>query len=177
MTALRLRAATTDDIDQIVALVTAAYRGTGQGTGWTTESHLLDGERTDGSEVAEALAVPSARVIVAESDGTLVGVIKAERREPDGAGFGLFAVDPRQQSGGTGSRLLDEAERIARDDWGGNWMELEVLRPRVDLQTWYRRRGYRPTGKTTPFPYGDERFGIPRTGDLVFEVYRRPLRP
>ena len=175
MTVPRLRTATTDDIDDIVTLVTAAYRGTGPDIGWTTESHLLDGERTDGSEVAEALADPSARVIVAESDGTLVGVIKAERRGPDGAGFGLFAVDPTRQSTGAGSLLLDEAERTARDDWHRSWMQLEVIHQRSDLQAWYRRRGYEATGETQPFPYGDERFGRPRRDDLVFDVFRRPL--
>ncbi|CAM5452909.1 GNAT family N-acetyltransferase OS=Rhodanobacter lindaniclasticus OX=75310 GN=B1991_03585 PE=4 SV=1 [Rhodanobacter lindaniclasticus] len=32
------------------------------------------------------------------------------------------------------------------------------------------RRGYRRTGEQRPFPYGDERFGIPRRADLRFEV-------
>ena len=174
MTAPTLRTATRDDVDAIVALVTAAYRGNSS-AGWTTESHLLDGQRTDPREVTESLADPTARVIVAESGGTLVGVIKAERRDPDGAGFGLFAVDPIRQSTGAGSLLLDEAERTARDEWQRAWMQLEVIHQRIDLQAWYRRRGYQPTGETQPFPYGDERFGSPRRDDLVFDVFRRPL--
>ena len=37
------------------------------------------------------------------------------------------------------------------------------------------RRGYRRTGIYSPFPYGDERFGIPRRDDLRFELLVKPL--
>lgn len=170
-----IRPATPDDVDVIVRLATAAYRAKGDDAGWTTESHLLDGERTNPDEVAQAIIDDDKRVLVAEQDGAVVGVIKVEQRGADGALFGLFAVDPRIQSGGTGSRLLDAAEQAAREEWGRAWMELEVLRQRTDLQAWYRRRGYEPTGATEPFPYDDERFGRPRSDDLVFDVYRRSL--
>lgn len=169
-----LRDATVDDVAAIVAVATAAYRATGDEAGWTSEGHLLGGERTNPAEVADAIASPTTHVVVAAEGTAVVGVVKVQRVPPDGASFGLFAVDPRRQSGGTGSRLLDEAERIA-DRWGATWMELEVIHQRVDLQAWYRRRGYIPTGETRPFPYEDERFGLPRRDDLVFDVLRRPL--
>ena len=41
---------------------------------------------------------------------------------------------------------------------------------------YYRRRGYQPTGVFKPFPYGDERFGIPLRDDLRFEVLEKPLQ-
>ena len=175
MTAPTLRAATADDVATIVDLATASYRATGDDAGWTTESHLLDGERTNPTEVQTAIDDPDTAVVVAEVDGTVVGVIKVVRSAPNGAHFGLFAVDPRRQSSGTGSRLLDEVERIAAEDWGATWMELEVIHQRTDLQDWYRRRGYVATGETLPFPYEDQRFGLPRRDDLVFDVFRRPL--
>ena len=37
------------------------------------------------------------------------------------------------------------------------------------------RRGYRRTGIKKPFPYGDERFGIPKRPDLQFEILEKPL--
>jgi ribosomal protein S18 acetylase RimI-like enzyme len=170
-----IRPATRDDVDIIVHLATAAYRATGDDAGWTTESHLLDGDRTNPTDVAAAIDDADTRVLVAERADAVVGVIKVEKRGVDGALFGLFAVDPTTQSGGTGSRLLDAAEQVAGEEWARSWMELEVLRQRTDLQAWYRRRGYEPTGETEPFPYDDDRFGLPRTDDLVFDVYRRPL--
>ncbi len=46
---------------------------------------------------------------------------------------------------------------------------------RAELIALYERRGYGRTGITRPFPYGDERFGIPLRDDLRFEVLEKPL--
>jgi hypothetical protein len=54
-------------------------------------------------------------------------------------------------------------------------MDLEVIAQRDKLIEFYVRRGYEPTGATTPFPYGDERFGIPQRDDLHFVVLQRDL--
>jgi hypothetical protein len=43
------------------------------------------------------------------------------------------------------------------------------------LIAWYVRRGYRLTGETEPFPYGDNRFGTPLRDDLSFVVLQRDL--
>jgi hypothetical protein len=53
---------------------------------------------------------------------------------------------------------------------------MTVIGQRTDLIEWYARRGYAPTGEQRPFPYGDERFGIPLRDDLVFVVLVKPLR-
>ena len=68
-----------------------------------------------------------------------------------------------------------EAERLARDEWRATLMRMTVIRQRRDLIAWYERLGYRPTGETEPFPYGDERFGIPTRPDLAFAVLVKPL--
>jgi hypothetical protein len=54
-------------------------------------------------------------------------------------------------------------------------MELTVIAQRVELIAWYERRGYRCTGETRPFPYGDERFGVPLRDDLTFTVLVKDL--
>jgi hypothetical protein len=54
-------------------------------------------------------------------------------------------------------------------------MQMTVISVRNDLIAWYERRGYRRTGRTSPFPYGDERFGIPLRDDLQFELLVKPL--
>jgi hypothetical protein len=54
-------------------------------------------------------------------------------------------------------------------------MEMTVINLRHELIAWYERRGYRPTGETGAFPYGDERFGIPTRPDLEFVVLAKAL--
>jgi hypothetical protein len=54
-------------------------------------------------------------------------------------------------------------------------MHMTVISVRDDLIAWYERRGYRRTGRMTPFPYGDERFGVPLRTDLRFELLVKPL--
>ena len=44
---LTFRDAAPDDVDAVAALVESAYRGESSKIGWTTEAHLLDGQRTD----------------------------------------------------------------------------------------------------------------------------------
>jgi GNAT superfamily N-acetyltransferase len=87
----------------------------------------------------------------------------------------MFSVRPGRQGQGRGRVIMAEAERIARDDWAATRMSMTVIRQRADLIAWYERLGYRWTGETEPFPYGDERFGIPRRPDLEFLVLSKAL--
>ena len=94
----------------------------------------------------------------------------------DGAGyFGMFSVQPGLQNTGIGKVMLAEAERIAREDWQLPTMRMTVIDIRAELIAWYERRGYRRTGITKPFPYGDARFGIPKRDDLRFEILEKTL--
>jgi ribosomal protein S18 acetylase RimI-like enzyme len=163
------RAAAVADIPAIVALVESAYRGESGRRGWTTESELLDGRRTDAEAVRELVGRPDSCILLAESDGRLVASAHVERQGTAGY-FGMFAVDPAQQGGGLGKTVLAEAERLAREQWLCGAMRMTVIEQRAELIAWYQRRGYRRTGEFQPFPYGDERFGIPRRADLRFEV-------
>jgi ribosomal protein S18 acetylase RimI-like enzyme len=85
-------------------------------------------------------------------------------------------VRPGLQNGGYGRQVLDEAERIARQVWGLVEMRMSVIEQRAELIAWYERRGYARTGEFLPFPYGDERFGLPKRPDLRFAVLAKPLR-
>jgi ribosomal protein S18 acetylase RimI-like enzyme len=171
---LQYRAATATDVAAIVPLVESAYRGESSRAGWTTEADILDGQRIDPEGVAEVIARPDSRVLLAERDGSLLACAHIEKRGADGY-FGMFAVAPGLQNAGIGKRVLAEAERHAREEWGCRRMRMTVIDLREDLIAWYERRGYHRTGEHAPFPYGDERFGIPRRDDLRFEWLEKPL--
>lgn len=171
---LAFRDAGTADIPAIVALVESAYRGDSGRRGWTTESDLLDGQRVDVAGVEEIIAKPDSRVLLGESGGSLRVCCHIEK-QGEACYFGMFAVDPTLQGGGVGKQTMIEAERIARDEWHCKKIEMTVISVRDELIAWYARRGYQRTGKFKPFPYGDERFGIPKRQDLKFELLEKPL--
>jgi ribosomal protein S18 acetylase RimI-like enzyme len=168
------RAAGPEDVGAVVALVESAYRGQASRAGWTTEADLLDGRRTNAEDVLAQVLRPRSRVLLAFRDQALVAC--AHVAVEDGAGyFGMFSVVPSLQGSGLGRAVLAEAERIARDDYGMATMRMTVIDVREELIAWYERRGYRRTGIKKPFPYGDERFGIPLRPDLRFEVLEKTL--
>lgn len=169
-----LRTATEDDIADLVELVTSAYRGEASRAGWTTEADLLDGARIDALTLRTDMRRPRSRVVVAPDEAGLAACALVAD-EGDAAYFGMFAVRPALQRGGLGSRLLAECERVAREEWALQLMRMTVIDLREPLIAWYGRRGYRRTGIHKPFPYGDERFGVPQRDDLRFEVLEKRL--
>jgi hypothetical protein len=58
---------------------------------------------------------------------------------------------------------------------GGKRIRMNVVNVRDALIAWYVRRGYRKTGETEPFPYGDDRYGAPLRDDLSFLVLEKDL--
>ncbi|MGA4847428.1 GNAT family N-acetyltransferase [Streptomyces sp. G5(2025)] len=163
------------DVDALVALIESAYRGDASRAGWTTEADILEGQRTDPRGVVEVIESPASRLLAVERDGALVACCQLEHRG-EHAYFGMFAVSPAEQGAGLGKMIIAEAERVAREEWGAREMHMTVISVREDLIAWYERRGYRRTGKMTPFPYGDERFGIPQRADLEFELLVKELQ-
>ena len=171
---LTFRPATPADIPMLVDLVTSAYRGDASRAGWTTEADLLDGLRIDAERIAADIERPQSVILLGESDGDVVAC--AHVAVEDGAGyFGMFSVRPNLQGHGIGKLMLTEAERIARDELQQSAMRMTVIDVRDELIDYYARRGYQRTGIHKPFPYGDDRFGIPKRPDLRFEVLEKSL--
>ncbi|MDW4905755.1 GNAT family N-acetyltransferase [Streptomyces sp. ADMS] len=168
------RDATEADVDALVALIESAYRGDASRAGWTTEADILEGQRTDPESVRGVIKSADSRLLTVEQDGRVVACCQLEHRG-DHAYFGMFAVSPDLQGAGLGKVIIAVAERAVRETWGAREMHMTVISVRNDLIAWYERRGYRRTGRTSPFPYGDERFGIPQRDDLQFELLVKEL--
>jgi len=172
MTEPSYRYATTDDIPAVRALIEVAYRGPESAKGWSSEAHLLAGERTSVEEIAELMAMPNARFLLAEHDGDLVGCVLVEKQGDDGY-FGMFSINPRLQNSGLGRALLEQAEQSVRDLWDVKVMTAVVIDVRHELLAWYERRGYTITDEREPFPF-DEHSGALRT-DFAFVKLRKQL--
>lgn len=167
-----LTPATFADADALADFVNGAYRGERATAGWAHEAGLLDGQRTDPATLRATLGNGRTAILLArERDGApLVGCVSLE---PAGEGttwaLGMLTIDPAAQAAGLGRRLLAEAESYARVR-GAARIRITVIHLRDTLIAWYERRGYRLTGETEPFPYGDPRVGIPLRPDLRFVV-------
>ncbi|RZS38996.1 ribosomal protein S18 acetylase RimI-like enzyme [Herbihabitans rhizosphaerae] len=172
--ALTFRDAGEADIPELVPLIESAYRGEASRAGWTTEADYIDGQRTDSESVRSIIDAVGSRLVTVERAGELVACFLLEQRGPH-AYFGLFAVRPELQGSGLGKVILAEAERIAHTEWGSTEMHMTVVNVRAELIAWYERRGYRVTDERKPFPYGDERFGVPRRDDLEFVLLAKSL--
>jgi ribosomal protein S18 acetylase RimI-like enzyme len=170
------RAAAKSDAGAVSDLVNSVFRGESGARAWTGEAHLLEGQRTDAAAVADMINEKHARIILAyDQAGKLVGCVFIKA---DGSScyLGMLTVDVTLQRSGLGSALMNEAERAALKDFSLREMKMTVISVRTELIDWYVRRGYRVTEEREPFPYGDERFGIPLRDDLEFVVLRKDLR-
>ena len=175
MTETKIRDGTAADIPDLHRLIESAYRGESSRAGWTTEADLLDGQRTDPEDLADILADPKQCLLTAWHGGDLVGcVLIADRGE--GTGYlGMLSIRPTLQGGGLGRRLVETAHAAMADRFGALRVRISVLPQRETLIAWYERLGYRLTGDTLPFPYGNPRFGLPKRDDLYFVVMERGL--
>lgn len=164
------------DVADLVELVQSAYRGEESKTGWTTEAELLDGQRLDAQIAADMIADPTGAVLLLRDElGKARACVQLRDLGDHVAYFGTFAVSPRAQGRGVGRQVMTFAEDFARSRFGAARMRMTVIDKRAELISFYERCGYVLTGEKEPFPYGDERFGIPRTADLEFAVLVKEL--
>jgi len=165
------------DYAGIVDLANLAYRGSGSRASWNTEAVFIEGQRLDDSLLREELAAkPGAQLLTYRDgpDGPLLGTVLLEEQKEGAWYLGLLTVRPDLQKMQLGRGLLAAAEDFARAR-GGWRIRMTVVNVRDTLIAWYQRRGYRLTGETQPFPYGDERFGKPLRNDLHFVVLEKDI--
>ncbi len=165
------------DVPALVALVNSAYRGESSRRGWTTEEHLEGGQRTDAAANEREIGTPGHVILVLREGATVCGCVLLEDKADRTCYLGLLTVRPDLQAAGVGRRLLAAGEAWAAEHYGSLYVEMTVVELRGELIAWYERRGYRATGEIRPFPYEDERFGLPKRDDLRFVVLRRRIAP
>ncbi|MEN0058950.1 MAG: GNAT family N-acetyltransferase [Bdellovibrio sp.] len=162
-------------IDKLVQLVNSSYRGESSKQGWTTEADLLDGQRVDAEGLRESLNKGDSVVLIAEDEDsdTLLGCVHLEKQGHK-CYLGMLTVSPDKQNKGLGKMLMTEAEAFAQF-WDCTSIFMTVISVREELIAWYQRHGFRATGEKKAFPYGDERFGLPRVNSLEFIVLEKKI--
>jgi ribosomal protein S18 acetylase RimI-like enzyme len=173
---ISLQLAEDTDLPAIVDLMNAAFRGRLAEKSWSFGTAYVTGTRTNESLLREEIA-GGALILLAKEDASLAlqGCVSLRRLSAERWYLGSLTVDPALQNKGFGRTLLYRAEEYAVAH-GARTMEITVVYVRTALISWYERRGYRRTGETRPFPYGDNRFGIPTRDDLKFVVLDKSLR-
>jgi DNA-binding MarR family transcriptional regulator/predicted N-acetyltransferase YhbS len=177
MAPVTLQAAQDADVPAIVQLLNQAYRSTGSDASWAVETPYIDGDRTSENLLREEIAAnPDATMLVWKLWNGVLGCVWLEPRTDGEWYLGSLAISLWLQNAKAGRRLL-----AASEDWvraqGGRSIRMSVTNVRDALIAWYQRRGYRLTGETEPFPYGDDRFGTPKRPDLHFVVLKKGLVP
>ena len=174
-TSVHLALAAGAEVPAIVSLINTAFRARGENRGWSLKEEYIEGTRITEDLLHEEMAAkPHASLLVWRKDNVLTGCVWLEPVHRGIWYLGLLAVPPRSQNGGLGRKLLAAAEHWAREHGAGE-IQMTVVQVRTTLIEWYQRRGYTLTGQTKPFPYGDNRFGIPKRNDLHFVVLRKRL--
>lgn len=165
-----------EDLEAIAALVNGAYRGSEAGRGWTHEGDYIDGSRTSVELLRADLERPGATLLAARKTPgePPIGCVWLEPAAHGAWYLGMLTVRPDLQANGAGRRLLEAAEAYAAAK-GARRIRMTVVSIRDSLIAWYHRRGYAPTGEREPFPYDDQRFGVPRVAGLEFVVLERTL--
>ena len=124
-----------DDVPALVRLVNRAF---------VAESPYIEGERVNEHSLLEMLA--KGRFVLFEEDHEIIACTFIEPRG-ERAHLGLVSVDPNRQGNGLGSELMAAVEAHCRQA-GYREMELRFINHRHELERFYTRHGFAPTGVT-----------------------------
>ena len=173
MNAIEFRKAEAGDAEVIATLINSCYRGDSSREGWTTEADLLDGTRTNESEVKSLITAAGSMMLLCVQGGEIIGSVHLQHEGSSGY-LGMLVVKPGLQGGGLGRRLMEAAESLVREEWKVRKMTMNVFTVRSELLAYYERRGYRRTGRAKPFEPHDVH-GTPRVEGLELEVLEKDL--
>ncbi|WP_020484100.1 GNAT family N-acetyltransferase [Methylomonas sp. MK1] len=139
------------DAEQLAALINSAYRGESSRQGWTTEADLLDGRRTDATDILDLISREESMILLCRRQAGLLGSVHLQKIDQQ-VQIGMLAVAPAMQGLGIGKRLLAAAEAEAKQAWLVKHFVMAVIPCRTELMAFYERRGYQRTGTIKAFP-------------------------
>jgi GNAT superfamily N-acetyltransferase len=128
-----------DDIPALVRLVNRAF---------VAESPYVEGERINEPTLREMLG--RGKFLLFDDEDEIIACTYIEPRG-DRAHLGLISVDPARQGKGLGSALMSAVEAHCRQA-GFREMELRFINHRSELERFYARLGFLPTGVTESVP-------------------------
>lgn len=145
MVEVEIRTATPADADRLATVYRSAY----------AENRRLGFPAKAGSATATDVEewIREYHVSVAETGDGLVGGVRLERTDADHVTLSRLGVHEASKGAGVGGRLLEHAERLARE-WGYGAVRLTTPEDHPTLPDWYRRRGYERIGDY-PLAYRD----------------------
>jgi ribosomal protein S18 acetylase RimI-like enzyme len=165
------RCATTTDAAIITKLVNNAYRPEPNKSGWTHESDLVLGDRTNTDQIIEIILKPDSIILVGLCGDLIVGCVHVQK-DHHNSYIGMLAVDPTLQGLGTGKKILTYAEKYATDHFHAEKFVMVVVSDRHELISFYERRGYQKTGEVMEYPLSAG-VGTPKQLNLKIEVLEK----
>ncbi len=147
---MTFRKALPGDARELEALINSAYRGDSARAGWTHEADLVNGLRITLTELNEMIVSAREYYLLVYSEKGLSGCVHLTD-SGDILEVGMLTVRPDLQGKKIGSALFIEIERLARKS-GKIYIRLSVIHLRVELISYYERKGFILTGNSEPFP-------------------------
>lgn len=164
----RLEKARRSYSDEICGLINLTYRGE---VGWTRETHIVQGNRTNRDEIEAAIQNPDAHFFVVNQKQRLAACIYVEKQE-NTAYIGFFSVHPSLQGRGIGTYILKQAESFALTELDARKYVMFVVSQRSELIAFYERKGYTRTGRIESYPL-HLGIGVPKVEGLTIEYLEK----
>ena len=153
---------------ELSQLINEAYRGE---TGWTKETGIVSGQRTNINEIKALITNPKMHFLIAKENNGIVACVCIEQKRSQ-AYIGLLAVNSNYQNKGLGKKVLRLAEEYALNELNSNEYIMVVISQRKELIAFYERRGYKKTGELEQYP-AHLNVGEPITKDLTIEYLKK----
>lgn len=163
--------ATVTDAGAVAHLVNKSYRPEVGSPGWTHESDLVSGKRTNERQVIDTISRKDSFILLGLRGHEVIACVHVEK-EGKNCHIGMLAVSPSLQGSGIGKRMLSQAEHFANTNFASETFTMLVLSERLELISFYERRGYQRTDAVMDYPLSAGG-GIPKVEGLKIEILKK----